>query len=355
MLSKEFNKQSQKQYPLPPHFDPEKVGEVWRVPYDKRASDAVTWAKEQGISPVSGDDVKIALILIDLQNTFCIPGFELFVGGRSGSGAVDDNRRLCAFIYRNLGSITRIIATMDTHRAMQIFHPLFLVDAEGNYPSPLTQISREDVATGKWRFNSAIAPVLGITPEYGQKHLLHYTQVLQEQGKYELTIWPFHAMLGGIGHALVSSIEEAIFFHTVARSSQPDIVLKGEIPITESYSAIGPEVLQGPDGGKIGQKSRKLLDVVKDNDVIILAGQAKSHCVAWTISDLLHEIDGEDQRLARKIYLLEDCTSPVVVPGVVDYSEEADLAFARFRQAGMNIVRSTQAIYQWPGILKDEV
>ncbi|MHC5830176.1 MAG: isochorismatase, partial [Nostoc sp.] len=44
------------------------------------------------------------------------------------------------------------------------------------------------------------------------------------------------------------------------------------------------------------------------------------------------------------IYLLEDCTSPVVVPGVVDYTEQADAAFTRFAEAGMHIVKSIEPI-----------
>ena len=66
----------------------------------------------------------VCLVAVDVQNTFCVPGFELFVGGRSGTGAVDDNGRLCAFLYRNLATITRVVPTMDTHHAMQIFHPI---------------------------------------------------------------------------------------------------------------------------------------------------------------------------------------------------------------------------------------
>jgi hypothetical protein len=34
--------------------------------------------------------------------------------------------------------------------------------------------------------------------------LQHYVDELEQRGKYSLTIWPFHAMLGGLGHALVS-------------------------------------------------------------------------------------------------------------------------------------------------------
>jgi nicotinamidase-related amidase len=83
---------------------------------------------------------------------------------------------------------------------------------------------------------------------------------------------------------------------------------------------------------------------------VIVAGQAKSHCVAWTIADLLAECQAYDPSLKEKIYLLEDCTSPVVVPGAIDYTEQADAAYRRFAEAGMHLVRSTDPIADWPGI-----
>ncbi len=92
------------------------------------------------------------------------------------------------------------------------------------------------------------------------------------------------------------------------------------------------------------KKNTRLLQKLLDFDVIIIAGQAKSHCVAWTIDDLLTEIMAIDPNLAKKVYLLEDCTSPVVVPGVIDFTDQANAAFQRFAQAGMNLVKSTQAI-----------
>ena len=336
--------------PLPDHFDPERIAEIWRVPYEERAASAERWAEEHGLRPAAEDRFRICVLAVDVQNTFCIPEFELFVGGRSGTGAVDDNRRLCEFLYRNLDSITRVVPTMDTHQAMQIFHSIYLVDADGRHPAPYTLVSAEDVERGRWQVDPAVAASIGIEPEYARRHLLHYTRALEEGGKYSLTIWPYHAMLGGIGNALVPAVEEAIFFHSIARLSQPSFQVKGQNPLTEHYSILGPEVMTGPDGIEIAEKNQRLVDRLLAYDAVVIAGQAKSHCVAWTIDDLLEAATGRERRLAERVYLLEDCTTPVVVPGAVDYTDEADAAFARFADAGMNVVRSTEPIESWPGI-----
>lgn len=339
-----------RELPLPPHFAPDKVGEVWRVPYEERAREAAQWAERHEIAPAAADRFRICVVAVDVQNTFCIPGYELYVGGRSGTGAVDDNRRLCEFIYRNIDVITEICPTMDTHHAMQIFHAIYLVDDKGEHPAPFTLVSGEDVRKGAWRFNAALSHGLQVDEDYGRRQLAHYTNQLKESGKYDLTIWPYHAMLGGIGHALVSSVEEAIFFHGMARLSQPDFHVKGDNPFTEHYSVIGPEVLEGPDGEPIAGKSDKFVRKLEQFDAILIAGQAKSHCVAWTIDDLLQQVLAKDRSLVEKTYLLEDCTSPVVVPGVIDYSDQADAAFRRFADAGMHVVHSTDPIDSWPGI-----
>jgi nicotinamidase-related amidase len=333
--------------PLPPHFDASRVGEVWRVPYEDRAREAPAWAAKHGVRPAAQDDFRLALLVVDVQNTFCIPEFELFVAGRSGNGAVDDSRRLCDFVYRNLGAITQTFPSLDTHHAMQVFHAFWLVDERGEHPAPYTLVSADDVEAGRWRVNPAVAESLGLDPAYAARHLAYYTRRLAEGGKYDLTIWPYHAMLGGIGHALVSAVEEALFFHGMARATQPDFQVKGDKPLTEHYSMLGPEVTEGPDGERLGGKNVELIEKLLTFDAVAVAGQAKSHCVAWTIDDLLRTDSAQMGRLAERMYLLEDCTSPVVVPGVVDYTDEADAAFERFARAGMHVVRSTDPIDLW--------
>jgi nicotinamidase-related amidase len=338
-----------RELPVPPHFDPSSVDEVWRVAYEERAREARSWAGEHELTPVAEDAFRLGLLVVDVQNTFCLPDFELFVAGRSGRGAVDDTRRLVEFVYRNLATISQILPSLDTHQAMQVFHAIWLVDDHGNHPPPYTLVSVEDVESGRFRVNPAVAEALALDPSYAERHLVHYARRLAEGEKYDLTVWPYHAMLGGVGHALVSALEEAIFFHTIARYSQPEFQVKGDNPLTEHYSMLGPEVTDGPDGERLGGKNRKLIDKLLTFDAVVVAGQAKSHCLAWTIDDLLEDEDVRVQ-LAERTYLLEDCTSPVVVPGAVDYTDQADAAFERYAAAGMHVVRSTDPIEAWPGL-----
>lgn len=333
--------------PIPEFFTADRVSEVWRVPYEERAVQAQAWAQTHGVQVADTDAPRLCLLAIDVQNTFCIPGFELFVGGALGQGAVDDTRRLCEFIYRNLGYITEIVPTMDTHRAVQIFHAAFWVDGHNQMPNPMTMIELDDVRSGRWRVNPAIVSHLGESLEQLERFVLHYVKQLSDDGKYPLTIWPYHSMLGGIGHSLVSAFEEACFFHNLARQCQTRFELKGSNPLTENYSVLRPEVLTDPDGQPVAKKNQALIQHLLTFDAVAIAGQAKSHCVAWTVADLLSEIQQIDVTLARKIYLLEDCSSPVVVPGVVDFSEAANTAYQKFAAAGMNIIQSTTPVSEW--------
>jgi nicotinamidase-related amidase len=232
---------------------------------------------------------------------------------------------------------------------MQIFHPVFLINEKGEHPAPFTLVAVEDIEAGVWRFNPAVANDLHIDEKFGQRYLQHYVRKLKDGGKYELTIWPYHAMLGGLGHALVPAVEEAIFFHSLARFSQPDFQVKGNNPFTENYSVLRPEITGEVEGKLIAESNTALAQKLLSFDAVIIAGQAKSHCVAWTIDDLLKDAKSLRRNLAQKVYLLEDCTSPVVVPGVIDYTEQADRAFQKFAAAGMHLARSTEPLAGRPG------
>jgi nicotinamidase-related amidase len=336
--------------PLPPFFDPNAAGRIYRVPYQQRAEDARAWAASHGVRPAAEDRVRVVLLLVDVQNTFCLPEHELFVAGRSGRGAIEDSGRIAAFLYRNLGSVTQVVVTLDTHSAVQIFHPIFWVDEKGGHPAPHTVITLADVESGRWRVNPALAAAVALRPGFDlAAWALHYARRLAEGGKYPLVVWPYHSMVGGVGHAMVSAVEEAVFFHSIARQAPTRVEIKGQSPLTENYSVLRPEVTEDADGSEVARANRALVEHLLASDRVIVAGEAKSHCVAWTVEDLLGEIRARDPGLARKVVLLEDCTSPVVVPGVVDFTDAAEAAFARFAEAGMRRVRSTDPVEGWLG------
>ncbi len=340
-----------RELPIPDFYDRGKADQIRKTDYQEIAKAASEWAHKHELQNPNKDSPRICLLLVDCQNTFCTPGFELFVAGKSGNGAVEDSKRISEFIYKNIPSITKIVASMDTHRAMQVFHPVFLIDSDSNHPEPFTMVSLEDIENGKWKVNPSIAEnIEGKDYESLQKYLEHYVRGLKESGKMDLMIWPYHSMLGGIGHALVPHIEEAVFFHNMARQRQAGFEIKGENPLTENYSIFRPEVTEDERDQKIASENEGFFDRLLSFDKVIIAGQAKSHCVAWTVEDLLSEIKSRNPKLSGRIYLMEDCTSPVVMPDGPDFSEQADRAFERFAQEGMHLVKSTDSISSWPDI-----
>ena len=64
---------------------------------------------------------------------------------------------------------------------------------------------------------------------------------------------------------------------------------------------------------------------------------------------MLGKIAKQDPSLAQKCYIMRDCTAAVVVPQGPDFTDEAEAAFKEFEAAGMNLVKSTTPIQDWPG------
>jgi nicotinamidase-related amidase len=330
----------------------------WRPRWPQLFKEADKLVENEGVKPSVTDDLKIAVIPVDVQLTFCHSEFELFVGGRSGKGALDDTDRLVQWGYRNLKRITEWFPTMDTHLPWQIFHPAIIVDENGKhrdptYPQPITL---DDLNKGKWRICprgvNAIQPgaSLGAVEEYFR----YYLTQLESHSQLNYTNWNFHAGLGSISHALVPALADMLYVHSIARGVNNPPEIKGGNTLTENYSVFQPELL-AVNGRPIAQKNTKFLSKLRNYDAVVIAGQAKSHCVAWTIKNLLDELKADAPELVKKVYLLTDATSAVVIPGVIDFTDYADQKFAEFGAAGMNLVDTSMPIADWPGIDKSRL
>jgi nicotinamidase-related amidase len=340
--------------PLPSFYDPKNADRFAYTPDEQAVFNAAAaHRKAHGIRPAASDTANVHLLLIDVQKDFCFPQGSLYVGGRSGRGAMDDSRRIAELVYRELGSITQITTTMDTHFAYQIFFPSFWVDREGEPLAPHRVITSAQIDTGEVRPNPAVAKWLcGGNYPWLMKQVRHYTAELEKAGKYELYLWPPHCLLGGAGHALAGVVHEARLFHAFARGAQSHVEVKGGHPLTENYSVMQPEVLTRHDGRPLAQKNTSFLRTLLTADAVLIAGQAASHCVKSSIDDLLAEVAATDRALAKKIYVLTDCMSAVTVPDgkggfAVDFTEAAEAALRRFADAGMNLVKSTEPMKSW--------
>jgi nicotinamidase-related amidase len=341
--------------PIPDFYDPANAEKWGYTPDQQKIFDrAIEWRERYAIPPAASDDVRIHLLLIDLQKDFCFPEGSLYVGGRSGRGAIDDNDRIARFIYRNLRVITDITCTMDTHFPFQIFSPAFWIDEEGKPPQPHREVSLADVREGRLRPNPAIAAwVAGGDYEWLRRQVEYYCEELEKGGRYRLYLWPPHCILGSDGHALAGVIHEARLFHAYARLSRAWVEVKGTTPLTEYYSVIGPEVTLRFDEKPLAQPNADFLAILAESDAVLIAGQAASHCVKSTIEDLLGYFDKE---LVRKVYILRDCMSSVAIPDpdrpgsfLFDFTPQAEDALARFEAAGMHVVESTTPVHEWPG------
>lgn len=318
--------------PAPMFYDASKVPTVHVERAALVAEVADEYRKKHKIAPASQDKVRIAAFGIDAQIGFCTPGASLFV-----PGAVEDTQRTIEWLYGNLDRITQLHFSLDTHRVFQIFHPAWWVDDDGKHPSPFTPITLKDVRDGRYK------------PIMHPAECLEYVKRLEASGKYILTIWPYHTLLGGVSHALVPALMEMAIFHSLVRSSQAHFETKGTHAMTENYSVLSPEVRE-LGNQSVGTFNAAFFKMLMDFDRIYVFGQAKSHCVLSTLRDMQEHIAQADPKLMSKVYILEDATSPVPAPAIhplppaLDFPRIAEEAFADLRAAGMNIVKTSDPI-----------
>ncbi|MFO0678560.1 MAG: hypothetical protein U0169_18640 [Polyangiaceae bacterium] len=318
--------------PLPPFYEPDQASKIYVERAALVAETAEVFRTRHGVKPASTDRFRIAAFGIDVQIGFATPGASLFV-----PGATEDTRRTLGWLYANADVITGLHFSMDTHRVFQIFHPSFWVDADGKHPAPFTQIAHEDVRSGRW------------SPVAHPKECLEYVKRLETNGKYTLTIWPFHTLLGGVSHALVPPMMEAAIFHAVLRRHQTHFETKGTHAMTENYSVLSPEVRE-LGGQSVGSFNAPFFEMLMTYDRVYVFGQAKSHCVLSTLNDLREHIEATDAALLDKIWVLEDATSPVPAPALdplppaLDFPRVAERAFAELERAGMHVAKTTDPI-----------
>ena len=73
--------------------------------------------------------MKTVLLVVDMQNDFCLPSGSLYV-----PGAEKDVERLSRLIKEKMTVIDKIILTADEHHVMDIAHPSYWKNKRGEHP-----------------------------------------------------------------------------------------------------------------------------------------------------------------------------------------------------------------------------
>jgi nicotinamidase-related amidase len=278
---------------------------------NKKQHDLLVAANGELLRPAHEDAKNTLVILIDYQQDF-MPGGALGV-----PGADEDVKRVTKWMYDNMSEITTIAVSIDTHNPFQIFHPCWWENSQGKNPPPFTAISIADLDAGVWR------------PVIRPQHSRDYVSALSKSGKKVLVIWPYHCLQGTQGCALDPQVSNMVYFHSVARKTMSIRLVKGTDPDTEMYGIIKPE------WDPKGFVNIQFLNKLEQYDRVVIAGEAKSHCVVESISQMLEHYKNKPE-VTKRVYILEDCMSNI--PG---FEAPTAAAFADFKSKyQVNLVTS---------------
>ncbi|WP_294767621.1 isochorismatase family protein [uncultured Rhodoferax sp.] len=233
------------------------------------------------------------LLIIDPQNDFCdIPGAALPVAGAS-----TDMQRLTAFMAAT--PLDGITVTLDSHPSVAVERTTFWQTADGSAPAPFSFVTRDDVSSGKLTPRDAT-----LTPQ-----VLTMLDQLARAGRPGLVVWPVHCVTGTWGHNIYSTLADQLAQWEFRQQRAVRKVLKGEYPLTEHFGVFEADA---PDEAVPSTQFNNGLatELTLGVDVLFIAGEAGSHCVASSFDQLARYLNQQGGPRPRVI-LLSDCMSPV--------------------------------------------
>ena len=236
--------------------------------------------------------MKVHGLIIDPQQDFSSPGGALFV-----TGADDDMKRLARMVNRLGDRVDDYHVTLDSHRIVDIAHPIWWKNSAGVHPDPFTIITVADLDAGRWTTTN---------PGFFRRSY-DYVKALENAKRYPLCIWPEHCLIGSEGHTIVPELLTALQSWERSVYGLLDIVTKGSNIWTEHYSAVKADVPDPTD--PTTQINKALIQTLMEADLVFIAGEALSHCVANTVRDIASEFG--DDSYVKKLVLITDASSSV--------------------------------------------
>lgn len=249
---------------------------------------------------------QIQLLIIDPQNDFCdLPEnyrpADPLTSQRVAptlpvAGAHADMQRLAGFMHDTTAGWSDITITLDSHNRLHIAHPTFWRKGDGGAVAPFTAIKAAQVRAGEFQPRDPAA----------LPRALAYLDALDARGRYTLMVWPVHCEIGSWGHNVHPAVKAAYNRWEDQRLGVVQKVTKGTNPWIEHYSAMQAEVPDPTDPDT--ELNRGLIAQLDEADLIVIAGEASSHCVKATTEHIALHLPS---RQLTKLLLVTDAMSPV--------------------------------------------
>lgn len=267
------------------------------------------------------------LILIDPQNDFTIAD-----DGRGNKGALvvpgadQDMKRLAKMVTRLGDRVDDIHVTLDCHQTIGVERPPWWKRAtDGAEPAPFTclGIHPDGRRIVKYVPGGNNPNMFGLSPteeEYTTRipSYLHdggptgkgsfgYLQALAARGRYPHIVWPIHCRVGSWGASVESTLFEALCKWENDCFAHVNFYPKGNNPWTEHFSAVLAEVPDPNDAST--QVNTHLVRTLETADIIGISGEALSHCVSNTVTDISTFFSKPEY--VEKLVLIKDTCSNV--------------------------------------------
>ena len=294
---------------------------------------------------------KNILLIID-------PQIDFHTGSLAVPHAIEDATKIVELI--NSGKFDEIHVSLDTHTNNHIGHSGFYKSGYvpfGNYYNgePVKDEEGNDLGPKKDDKGKVIPKTVAkkkivetdvVLPD---NYLENYNEIHKTARNTDYMMWPIHCIEGSDGHKIYKPIHEALEEAEKKEKNNGTVTvryhIKGQNELTEMYSifsaTVDPTKCRGPEKRYNPSPSERYKEEYYNREegvssydeackhvnldtsintglinnlcgeqgenTVYVCGQAKSHCVADSIIDLLKVGKG-------KVVLIEDASSPVLTP-----------------------------------------
>jgi nicotinamidase-related amidase len=133
---------------------------------------------------------------------------------------------------------------------------------------------------------------------------------------------------------LYADVFEAIHTWAVQTGKNYQALIKGTHPLTEHFGIFQAQIPIA--GAPETQLNKVLIDTLQAFDHIYLAGEARSHCVATSLQQVLTYAP----ELAKKMIIIEDCMSDVTGLGHL-----GEPIYAQARKQGLRFTKAAALVF----------